>query len=324
MPLPGFATGGLLNSGRHARQRRLAKEAARKKYGAKTAMTGVGKRRAARKRAVPPHVAAQRAKQVTQAGKREPVPQAGKREMCASTSWLRHQPRDLTKALESGCSDAELRVILQQVRHDGGYGTHAWTGPFKHEWPPEPDFAEADHSQSHAAPKKGACLHEEEDAASGNAALIGLLDMQGSDEEEGSSTYTEDSLSDDMLPPPAARVEDRRIPGCTRLYHTYPEPLKSVPLEESTMHECESSDQTHSSETAAEEAGGAHRRTEYGEYSIEDILAADAGFQDKLNRWRMGLPNFERPDPVLSQTPHTDHELDDKFEYVYRFLFGHC
>eukprot|EP00802_Teleaulax_amphioxeia_P007036 Tamp_07042.p1 GENE.Tamp_07042~~Tamp_07042.p1 ORF type:complete len:394 (+),score=75.45 Tamp_07042:501-1682(+) len=233
------------------------------------------------------------------------------------------------KALDGGCSDAQLQALLTKVHENGGYSDEEWDGQYR-EWPPEPEFAQdsetgqplEEHSQVQrlaalAQQTAAAGLGDDADMEEGDnlAGQVprGFLELQldAVDSEDTLSTYTEDSKSDDdYVTPPTPPMQDKPIPGCTMLVHSSPDPAKRVPEEEGGVQESESSSEVNSSEQERR----VRRQQHHVEYTADGLLAADAQFQEKMRRWRAGLPNFERPAPTTS--PSFDSEQDDRYDFV--------
>ena len=80
-------------------------------------------------------------------------------------------------------------------------------------------------------------------------------------------------------------------------------------VEESVI-SSESSDAARSSELKETAA-------RYPELAAEDRLKTDYEFQQKLMRWRMGLPNFERQRPAQSTPVGDEADADSGYEYMY-------
>jgi hypothetical protein len=328
LPLAGFTPGGMLERGR---QRRLARAALRSKYGTQKTPRPPARNRAAvplgaaeplgeRSREQPRRVVGRRA-----GGKRASAERDSPLHANLSTPWA----CDVMKALDGGCSDAQLQALLTKVHENGGYSDEEWDGQYR-EWPPEPEFAQdsetgqplEEHSQVQrlaalAQQTAAAGLGDDADMEEGDnlAGQVprGFLELQldAVDSEDTLSTYTEDSKSDDdYVTPPTPPMQDKPIPGCTMLVHSSPDPAKRVPEEEGGVQESESSSEVNSSEQERR----VRRQQHHVEYTADGLLAADAQFQEKMRRWRAGLPNFERPAPTTS--PSFDSEQDDRYDFV--------
>ena len=337
MPLAGFTSGGRLNQGR---QRRLAKHAARPR---KSSKTGAAHQKPARPGALPGRVEKNRIVKGPLQGVKI-VPFAQTSPTLAATAVVGHEARDVTKALASGCSDAELQALLDQVRTHHRYEKEDHIGQFD-EWPPEPEFGEEDSAaklvrlerssleqlamlaerKPPSSAGRGAGATEDGDEAEeklgsllprGSSVLEGE-DTETAEEEDAVSGYTQDSESDEILTQPAGPAKAAPIPGCTRVERVIPLPLVSGCNEESSIPDSESSEAP-----SSEQHRAARRKWQYPEYSIANQLATDTVFQDKLSRWRLGLPNYERPPPIArshAEVPiaHGDDEEDDKYDYLY-------
>eukprot|EP00277_Geminigera_cryophila_P009698 CAMPEP_0179407750 /NCGR_PEP_ID=MMETSP0799-20121207/1693_1 /TAXON_ID=46947 /ORGANISM="Geminigera cryophila, Strain CCMP2564" /LENGTH=546 /DNA_ID=CAMNT_0021179099 /DNA_START=277 /DNA_END=1914 /DNA_ORIENTATION=- len=319
---------------------RLAKHAARPR---KSSKTGAAHQKPARPGALPGRVEKNRTVKGPLQGVKI-VPFAQTPPTLAATAVVGHEARDVTKALAGGCSDAELQALLDQVRTHHRYEKEDHVGQFD-EWPPEPEFGEEDSAAklvrlersslqqlamlaerkppSSAGRVAGAT--EDGDVAEGKLGSLlprGSSVLEGEDtetdsEEDAVSGYTQDSESDEILTQPAGPAKAAPIPGCTRLEHVIPRPLVSGCNEESSIPESESSEAP-----SSEQHRAARRKWQYPEYSIANQLATDTVFQDKLSRWRLGLPNYERPPPIApshAEVPiaHGDDEEDDKYDYLY-------
>ena len=289
---------------RRARDRRLAKHAAKRSRPGRFA-SAAARRQGAEASARP---AAWRAAQPRHGGPdmADASPEGMRQGQARPQRAVGEAVRELMKAVERGCGDAELQRLMARVRHDHGYGKqgpHAsLTG-----WPPDPDLGES-------AP----------DVESWNtnqsATPRGLLELRHSaadiDSDADSSISTEDSLSDEQLSPPAP-LPLRLISGSTRIPHAFPAPLTAGPTAASSAEESSSDDAKSSSETSSAEERG-RQTLRYPEYEVEERLATDPEFQRRLMRWREGLPNWERTRRPACSTAAADdeHDSDSKYEYV--------
>ena len=213
----------------------------------------------------------------------------------------------MMKALERGDRDSELQQLMAQVRRDNGYADILCS-----EWPPDPDFregADAEPAQTNTARLDALAGR----IADQGAVPLALLELEqiGADMDSAASITgsAEDSLSNDYekqhaLPPPPSAA------GCTRLLRTIPEPLASEPMVEDSVISSESSDAARSSELKETAA-------RYPEQAAEDRLKTDYEFQQKLSRWRAGLPNFERQRPAQSTPAGDEADADSGYEYMY-------
>ena len=329
-PRPGFVSGGLLKKGR---QRRLAKEAQKKRnLGSFNAERVRKEMRAKKQRTI------QKVKRALNKPKYKHVLNQQK-DQEVGTGQKRYQVRDVMKALQSGCADEELRTMLKRVRQDGDYSQEDWVGQFQ-DWPPEPDFEDAADCENSAheawaglehllATKLNAAAHTNADVGMDETdrsrVAGGLMHEHASDSQEGTSSDTEDSESDEYLaPPPPVPQAAADSSRPSRLYHEFPEPLKSEAKEESSTQDSESSDEMRSSE-AFHQRPSPRTQVRSREYSCalksrlesaEDKLSADAHFQESMRRWRAGLPNLDSTKAKLVATvdSHASHSGYYKYQ----------
>jgi hypothetical protein len=331
----GFASGGgRQNAGR---LKRLAKEAANKKYkkpqkAATRLKTSRDPAKEVLGRRVPSRSShgrrprsSQRAQDAQAKGRsREKAREQGPR--------LRLQTRDIMKALDNGCSDAELQAMLSQARKDLKLAEDS-DEQFR-TWPPETDFEEGDVSENLARVERTAIERLATLASNGtsnaipklvravenNTLPVGLLELQalegGIALGDSLSTSTDDSESDDFVTTALPTGRPARLtPGRTRsqIVHVYPDPVRSGRHDESSVGNSESSEDVNSSEQARAE----RRKLLRIEYTTESKLNADPDFQRRLRRWRAGLPNFERPAPPQSAHAHDAPDAVDGYDYLY-------
>ncbi len=330
LPLAGFTPGGMLERGR---QRRLARAALRSKYGTQKIPRSSARNRAAVSLGAAEPLGERSRQQPRRVGRRA----GGKRASSERDSPLHANLSapwacDVMKALDGGCSDSQLQALLTKVYENGCYSDEEWDGQYR-EWPPEPEFAQDSETgqpqplDEHSLVQRLASLAQQtaaaglgEDADTEGRGDIagqvptGFLELQRLDaghSEDTLSTYTEDSKSDDdCVTPPTPPMTDKPIPGCTKRFHSSPDPAKRVPAEEGGVQDSESSSEFNSSEQERR----VRRQQHHVEFSADGLLAADARFQEQLQRWRAGLPNFERPTPTTS--PPSDSEQDDRYDFI--------
>lgn len=298
-----------------ARYRRLAKRAARPKRSSPRSPVGASRRSLGAMQ--------KRAQRYARPYGTEPGPTGSSHEQEMQFRHLGEAVRDLMKAIEQGKGDLELRQLMARVRRENGYGTEMPATIFS-EWPPEPEFGEVAASDAESERREAhvAKLHHCAESRVSRACAevdhrpvpLGLVELEQIERDNDSAASvtgsSEDSLSDEYEKQPAQSLLPPAS-GCTWLAHMIPEPMISMPTTEGV--DSVDSDSCDAASTSEREISAAH----YPEHAATARLDDDFEFQQRLARWREGLPNFERQRPAQLPSACERSDEDSEYEYLY-------